>query len=198
MKKRISSEWIFIPAPIVNGDQAIRALKKGYRNSIFPSTEPLVKITDENKSILSNDPLERALALTILIKEGKLTREEIWRFTNDESPMVKKVALRGLGNPVDQTEREKYWEKVQKEASEFGVSEYWAYTLLKTATKEELPKWMSLVEYKTIDIWICINLFLRKFYPDAPEMEITPDPDPEIMDSIIAPVLDWYKYYKNS
>ncbi|WP_228503513.1 hypothetical protein, partial [Laceyella tengchongensis] len=79
-----------------------------------------------------------------------------------------------------------------------NVREFWAYTLLSTTTKEELDKWMSLVEYRTIDIWICINLFLRKFYPDAPEMEFSPDPDPKIMTSIVAPVLDWYKQSINS
>lgn len=186
------------PAPIVNGDKAMRALKGGYRNSQPPSSEPKVLVTDENRSILSEDPLERALALTMLIKKGKLTREEIWCYTEDESPMVKKVAIEGLGNPVDPIEREKYWEKVHKESSESGVKEYWAYTLLKTTTKEELHKWISLSGYKTIDIWICINLFLRKYYPNAPEMEITPDPDPELMDSIIEPVLDWYKDYRNA
>ncbi|KPC76886.1 hypothetical protein ADL26_04460 [Thermoactinomyces vulgaris] len=186
------------PAPIVNGDKAIQLLKEGYRNSKPPSTEPLVKVTDENQSILSKNPLERALSLTMLIKKEKLTRDEIWRHTNDESPMVKKVAIQGLGDPVDQLEREKYWSKVHKESSECGVREVWAYSLLSTTTKEELDKWMSLVEYRTIDIWICINLFLRKFYPDAPEMEISPDPDPKIMTSIVAPVLDWYKQSINS
>lgn len=186
------------PAPIVNGDQAMQALREGYRNSQAPSTKSKVLVTDESQSILSENPLERALALTMLIKKGKLTREEIWRYTTDESPMVKKVVIRGLGDPVDGIEREKYWDKVHKESSEFGVRELWAYTLLSTATKEEIHKWLSLVDYKTIDIWICINLFLQKHYSDAPEMKITPDPDPEVMDSIIAPVLDWYKHNRNS
>jgi serine protease AprX len=186
------------PAPIINGERALNALKDGYRNNKPPSTDPLVKVTNENESIISENPLERALALTMLIKNEKLKREEIWKQTNDESPMVKKVAIQGLGDPVDQIEREKYWNKVHKESSEFGVREFWAYTLLSTTTKEELDKWMSLVEYRTIDIWICINLFLRKFYPDAPEMEISPDPDPKIMTTIVAPVLDWYKQSINS
>lgn len=186
------------PAPIINAEKALRALKDGYRNSNPPSLEPLVKVTDENQSIQSEDPLERALALTILIKDNKLTREEIWRYGNDESPMVKKVALQGLGNPIDQIEREEYWNRVHQESSDFGVRESWAYTLLSTSTKEEIDKWMSLVEYQTIDIWICINLFFRKYYPDAPEMDILPDPDPKIMDSIIAPVLDWYRSFKEN
>lgn len=186
------------PAPIINGERAFNALKDGYRNNKPPSTEPLVKVTNENESILSENPLERALALTMLIKNEKLTREEIWKHTNDKSPMVKKVAVQGLGDPVNQFEREKYWSKIHKESSEFGVREFWAYTLLGTATKEELDKWMSLVVYKTIDIWICINMFLRKHYPDAPEMEILPDSEPEIMDSIVAPVLNWYKGHGNS
>lgn len=174
------------PAPIVNGDQALRVLREGYRNSEPPSTEPLVKVTDENQSILSENRLERALALTMLIKKGKLTREEIWEHARDESPMVKKVAIQGLGDPVDEIERKKYWEKVHEESSEFGVRESWAYTLLNTTTKEEIHKWLSLKEYKTIDIWICIHLFLQKYYPDAPEMEIAPDPDHELMNSILA------------
>ncbi|TCS95771.1 hypothetical protein [Hazenella coriacea] len=181
------------PAHIVNAEKALKALQDGYRNSNQPSLEPLVRVTDENQSILSDNPLERALALTILIKDNKLTREEIWKYTNDESPMVKKVALQGLGDPIDQIERREYWIRAHKESSDFGVRESWAYTLLNTTAKEELDKWMSLVEYKSIDIWICINLFLQKYFPDAPEMDILPDPDPTIMDSFIAPVLDWYK-----
>lgn len=183
------------PAPIMNGEKAIRTLKEGYRNSHPPSVEPLIKVADENQSILSENPLERALALTELIKNQKLTREEIWSYTNDESPMVKKVAIRGLGDPVDKIEREKYWDKLRKESSDFGVKECWAYTLLRTSTKDELHKWMSLVEYRSIDIRLCINLFLQKYYPDAPEMEHSPDPDPEIMNSLVASILDWYKKY---
>lgn len=186
------------PAPIINAEKALRALQDGYRNSNPPSLEPLVKVTDANQSIRSEDPLERALALTILIKDNKLSRDEIWKYADDESPMVKKVALQGLGDPIDHIEREKYWNRVHQDSSDFGVKECWAYLLLSAPVKEDLDHWMSLVDYKSIDIWICINLFLRKHYPDAPEIEHSPDSDPEVMDAIIAPVLDWYRSFKEN
>jgi hypothetical protein len=71
------------------------------------------------------------------------------------------------------------------------VREDWAYTLLNTSTKDELHKWISLVKHRSIDIQICINLFLRKYYPDAPSMEPSIDPNPEIMDALVEPMLDW-------
>jgi serine protease AprX len=35
--------------------------------------------------------------------------------------MVKKVALEGLGDPINSIERDRYWEKVYKEESTIGV-----------------------------------------------------------------------------
>ncbi|MBD1371896.1 S8/S53 family peptidase [Hazenella sp. IB182357] len=182
-----------LPAPVVNGAKAIEAIESGYRNDTPPSVKPRVKVTDADKSILSGDPLERALALTSFIQNKQLSRAEIWAYVDDESPLVKKVALRGLGDPINFGEREKYWERVYQESSEWGVREYWGYILLHTASPDEIHKWIALQANSTIDIWICINLFLQKFYPDAPKMEITPDPIPHIMDEAIAPVLDWYE-----
>ncbi|MBD1373401.1 S8 family serine peptidase [Hazenella sp. IB182357] len=110
-----------LPAPIINGAKALEAIKASYRNDTPPSVETLVKVTDENQSLLSPNPLERALALTSLMKTDKLTRAEIWNHTDDESPMVKKVAIRGLSQPVNDDERKKYWERLHQESSELGV-----------------------------------------------------------------------------
>ncbi|SHF34552.1 serine protease AprX [Seinonella peptonophila] len=186
------------PAPILNGDKVIQRLKEGFRNRHSPSYEPKVVVTDEKNSISSVNSLERALALTELIKKKKLTRARIWGYTQDESPIVKKVAIRGLGNPIDEMEREKYWRFLHKESSEFGVKEDWAYTLLPTAFKEELHQWIGIGKYYSIDIQICINMFLRKFYPDAPKLEPSPDPDLKVVRSIIQPVLDWYQTIQQS
>lgn len=98
---------------------------------------------------------------------------------------------------MNEKERQEFWRRVSLESSEFGVKESWAYALLQTAKQEELHNWMSLVKYPTIDIWICINLFLRRFYPEAPEIEISPDPDLHVMNETIAPVLKWYQDFKN-
>jgi serine protease AprX len=185
------------PAPILHAQNAIEALKTGYRNDHSPHLEPIVKVSDENQSILSKIPLERALVLTKLIKNEKLTREEIWNYTDDDSPMVKKVAIHGLGDPVDPHEKEKYWNKIHKESSEYGVREDWVYMLLHTATKEELHKWMYLYKYRSIDIRICMNLYLQKYYPDAPELEHSSDPAPQVMDELFSPLLDWYEGYEN-
>ncbi|MDQ0418620.1 hypothetical protein J2Z48_002823 [Croceifilum oryzae] len=185
-----------LTAPIFNAGKALKALQEGYRNGNTPSFEPLVEVVDASESIRSENPVERALALTILIKGNKLSRDEIWAYTDDESPMVKKVAVQGLGDSFDCIEREKYWNRVHQESSEYGMKEWWAYVLFFTTTKEELEQWMSLVDYKSIDIWICINLFLRKHYPHAPEIDIQPDPDPTLLHSLMYPVLIWYKGWK--
>ncbi|WP_044642204.1 S8 family serine peptidase [Risungbinella massiliensis] len=182
------------PAPIVNARKAFKALKEGNRNDKHLSLEPTVVVTNEKESILSADPLERSLALTMLIKDRQLSREEIWDYTNDESPMVKKVAIQGLGNPINQVERDLYWERVWGESSRDGVKESWAYTLLETSPIEELDKWMSLVETRSFDTRICITIFLQKYFPDAPEIEHSPDPDPKTMSAIVAPLVEWHKH----
>jgi serine protease AprX len=184
------------PAPIVDGAKAIRFLESGQQRNNPILTDPVVQITDENHSITSDNPLERALALTLLIKKGKLTREQIWEYATNESPMAKKVAIQGLGSPTDDIEREKIWERVHLESSDFGVREAWAYMLLETTTKEELSKWIDLVQYPSIDIQICINLFVQRYYPDAPGIEPLPDPDLEVMKATAAPLLAWYKNYQ--
>ncbi|MCH5586070.1 hypothetical protein MK805_14100 [Shimazuella sp. AN120528] len=181
------------PAPIINGDRAVHRLAKRDLSNEPISFDPLIKVTNEDQSILSINPLERALALTSLIKKGKKIREEIWEFTRDESPMVKKVAIHGLGSPINDREREKYWKQLHEESSDFGVKEDWAYTLLETSTKEELHKWMDFAPDNSIDIQICIHSFLREFYPDAPKVEPSPDPNPEVVKFFYTPILEWYK-----
>jgi serine protease AprX len=184
------------PAPILHAEKARNALQNGYRNNTSPSSNPLVKVTNENLSILSKDPLERSLALTILLKNDQMKREEVWKYTDDISPMVKKVAIQGLGDPISDLERKHYWNKVYKEKSDFGVKESWLYTLLRTSSAQEVDKWMSLVEFITIDSLICINLFLQKHYPEAPRMVISPDPS--MLVSTFSPVLEWYQFHIKS
>jgi serine protease AprX len=178
-----------LPAPIIHAERA----------RLLLSAEKSVSSVSETASLLSKserNELHRALSLTTMIMQHRPSREEIWKCTDDESSMVKKVAIRGLGSPLDQLERKRYWQHVHQEAKKDGVRESWVYALFSSTDKDELEQWMSLTDYRSIDIWICINLFLQNYYPDAPEMDISSDPDPKVMDDSISHVLEWYKQWK--
>ncbi|MBD1373933.1 S8/S53 family peptidase [Hazenella sp. IB182357] len=183
------------PAPIVNGEKAIEALEQGYCNDQSPPLTPKMVVTDAEKEIKSECPLKRALALTMLLQKEKIERSYIWSYVTDPSPLVCKVAIHGLHEPLNSIEREQYWEQLHRSPSQGGVKEYWAYVLLASTTKEEIHHWLALVPYKTVDIRVCINLFLKKYFPDAPEIEESTDPDPVVMEELLAPVVKWYQQF---
>ena len=64
------------------------------------------------------------------------------------------------------------------------------------ANKEELDKWMSLISDKDINVRLSVKNFLSRYYPEAPDLEHTPDSRIEIIPQIVQPVLEWYNLFR--
>lgn len=81
------------------------------------------------------DEIERALALSQLIESDLLTRKDVWPYTEDESAIVRKIAVYALKKPVNERERKRYWDAISTE-NEGGVRALYAFGLLQDAKKK--------------------------------------------------------------
>ncbi|MEK4237938.1 S8 family serine peptidase [Paenibacillus sp. FSL H7-0714] len=179
-------------APRVNVSNVIEALNDGYQKSGVPHHPSPIDVQNPSMSIISNDPIERGLAFSILVKQERCSREELWRFAHDDSPVVRKIAIWALQKPKDANERKIYWENLSKE-KEGGVRGWYAYGLLQDATKNEIDLWIPWTTDLNWTVRWCINGYLDKF-PEFPELEKTHDPD-SILDKAL-PIYEWYEKYK--
>jgi serine protease AprX len=180
------------PAPKVNASRIVEALSNHHVAPVLPTKSPIV-IHDPKSSLHSDDPVERSLALTCLIDQGQCTRDRLWAFLEDTSPVVKKTAIYGLKQPINSKERDLYWHHFLQAEEHGGVKSLWCYTLLIQSTKDEINRWLPLITDENIDVRWCVQSFLHQFYKDAPSMIHTPDPDPNLIPEIAAPILEWFK-----
>ena len=93
------------PAPIVNVRQTIEAICSNCEIPLLPVYPESIIIRNPTKELLSSNDIKRGMALTILINQGDCNREMLWRYVNDESPRVKKVAIWALQKPLDSEEK---------------------------------------------------------------------------------------------
>ncbi|MBS4221784.1 S8 family serine peptidase [Lederbergia citrea] len=185
-------------APTVDVAKTINVIQKGDPIPPLPSNAKENIIGDVGSDIYSKNEIKRGIALTKLIEQKNITREELWNFVDDPSPYVQKVAIWGLHKPINIDERELSWGYFSNSRSDvLGVREAWAYMLLFGANKEELDRWMQFVTDLSADVRHCVNYYLKKYYPDAPGLVHTPDTNTEVIQKIAAPVLQWYMYFSN-
>ncbi|MGD6779375.1 S8 family serine peptidase [Sutcliffiella horikoshii] len=140
-----------------------------------------------------------AIELTELIEKGKVKRDTLWEYLNDESSMVRKTVISyGLGSSIDKEERSRYWEHLKKSKSETGEKISWLYQLLRNASVEELDQWMELLKEKDIELTLGVKIYLESNFRDAPEITYLPDPNPEVISMSTEPVWNWYREYKRN
>ena len=186
------------PAPIVNVRQTIEAICSNCEIPLLPVYAEPITIRNPAKELLSSNDIKRGMALTMLVKQGNCNRDMLWRYVNDKSPRVKKVAIWALEKPLDEEEKKRCWKYFDNTKDNTnGIREIWGYILLNGANKEELDKWMSFITDKDINVRLSVRNFLKRYFPEAPDLEHTPDPSIDIIPQIVQPVLEWYKKYKD-
>lgn len=178
-------------APRVNASNVIKALNDGYETRGEPLFPCRAVVHNPSISIISDDPIERGLALSMLVEHERCSREELWRFVHDNSPVVRKIAVWALQKPIDANERMTFWEKLNKE-NEGGVRGWYAYGLLQDATKNEIALWIPWATDLNWTVRWCVNGYLDKFL-EFPKLEKTNDPD-LILEKAL-PVYEWYEKY---
>lgn len=177
------------PAPTVHVGKTLQALRAG---STLPEQLPRtssIQVRTPQASVESADEIECALALTMLAKQGGMSREVLWTFVQDEVVCVRKVAVRALDKPVNPAEREVYWEQLQTER-EGGVRGYWAYSLLQDAQPEERDLWIPWVVDANWTVRWCVKEYFGRL-ADAPALEMTFDPD--LIGQKALPLLEWHR-----
>lgn len=175
--------------PMVNVAKTLHAIET---EQLIPSVPSSLKKSLRHESLIKE--LKRGIELTKLIEQKSISREELWKFVDDPSPYVQKVAIWGLHKPSDNRERALAWKYFYNlKDDRLGVREAWSYMLLFGAIKEELNQWMRVVTDSSTDVRHCVKHFLAQYYPEAPSLEHTPDTNKEVIQMIADPVLRWYK-----
>ena len=175
-------------APRVFADNIIKSAtqnSKIAKRKIYP---PVIKIKSPLASLMSADPVERGLALTMLVRKGQYPRNKIWEHVTDPSPIVRKVAVWALQKPYTFDERMLFWEYLYAE-EESGVRGHWLYGLLHDAYKGELDLWMPWITDVNWSVRWCVSEYLKK-YAEFPKLETTHDPN--LVKEKALPVLKWY------
>lgn len=186
-------------APIVDIGKTLKIIQEGEAIPPLPTYSKPINIVDANFEIHSENEIKRGTALTMLIEKNKISRAKLWSFVEDPSPRIQKVAIWGLKKPINLDEKEMSWGYFDNsECDGFGVRESWAYMLLLGTNKEEIERWMPLVTDTSTDVRLCVRIFLKQYYPDAPSLEHTPDTNQDEIERIALPVLQWYKKYINN
>lgn len=203
LKKMLTSYGVSIInaknlAPSVHVGQIVDALSNGTANHQSISNLEFRDSKNHEINISSLEEIQRGKALTKLVDQGQYTREMLWETAEQGPARMEKVAIWALAKAMGISEKMRAWECFYKSDKDgTGVRESWAYMLLNGSEKEDLEQWMSLIIDESTDVRLCVKIFLERFYPDAPELEHTPDPNPDIIPDIINPVLGWYEGYKN-
>ncbi|MGF9696251.1 S8 family serine peptidase [Paenibacillus sp. MABNR03] len=182
-------------APRINVGRVTNSLEMGDKlpKSKNVNCLPSVK-TIAQASIHSSDEIERGLALTSLVQRQQCTRQDLWKFTEDDSSVVRKIAVFALIKPENEQERATFWERLSAE-SEGGVRGWYAYGLLQDADEVEAPKW---IPWSTDTNWAvrwCVSEYLSQYTDFLPQLEKTHDPD-LIQDKALA-VLQWLSSYRS-
>lgn len=56
------------------------------------------------------------MALSTLVRNQHCSRELLWQYLDDPSPVVRKIAVSGLDKPLNEQERDVFWERLEKES----------------------------------------------------------------------------------
>ncbi|WP_405156620.1 S8 family serine peptidase [Paenibacillus sp. FSL K6-0108] len=177
------------PAPRINVANTIRYLKTVGGPKYIPNTLLITSIQNPFVAIHSMDEIERALALTMLVRSNVLSREELWDFTEDSSPIVRKIAVSTLREPINEQERKFYWECLLHE-KEGGVRGWYMHGLLQNAPKEEIHNWMNSATDINWSVRWCVSEYMAQYPEYFPQLEKTQDPDSIQANAL--PLWQWY------
>lgn len=186
------------PGVRVNAARAIQALKDRSVRPPWPELPPPVVVTDPNRSLESNDAVERALAVSALAwrpeqfrpEGGDDLREVFWRLLRDDAPTVRKAAASALRAPRSNRERERFWKALHEE-KDMGVRGQLATMLLGGAERDSLDDWVPLAKDPNFSARWCVIKVLREHYPDAPRLDQAFLP--EDIEKKAEPVFSWYR-----
>lgn len=151
-------------------------------------TLPSLQIRHTLKELHSQDDTNRAVALSTLVEKHLCSRDLLWQYTYDHSPFVKKIAVSALEKPINEEERQDFWDRLAQE-SEGGVRGWYAYALLQDARKNEGSQWIPLSTDLNWTVRWCVREYLAMFPEFFPQLEITHDPDSII--SKASPLIQW-------
>ncbi|MBE1442582.1 S8/S53 family peptidase [Paenibacillus sp. OAS669] len=143
-----------------------------------------------DKNDIYDGTIDRAVGLTRLIDDHEIKREDLKEILKDPSPVIRKVAIYGLGKPKNEEERNAYWYRFWDSPKDTGESILWLNHLLIGADRNELEKWINLLQCSLADVTIVVNQYLERFYPDAPKIQIGSDLN--IFDCDLKEVYRWY------
>ncbi|OKP94382.1 hypothetical protein A3849_29380 [Paenibacillus sp. P46E] len=176
-------------APRINVGRVIHGLEMGDLPKRIKHGLPGVTRVDHS-SIKSLDEIERGLALSSLVQHQLCTRQELWEFTEDESSVVRRIAVFALIKPINEHERTIYWNRLNEEC-EGGVRGWYTYGLLQDADILECTKWAQWATDMNWTVRWCVSEYLSKYADSLPQLEKTHDPD-LIQDKAFS-ILQWLK-----
>lgn len=187
-----------VPIPKMDVTNMMKVISADYRTEVQRANHrPSSSVNEGTMSITSEDPVVRARVLTDFIEKEQISRESLWNYLTDSSPVVRKTVISyGLGIPKDEKERSVYWNHFYNSEQKTGEKISWLHQLLISSTSDELDYWMDLIKEKELENILCVKTYLEKYYPEAPWTAHTPDPDPDFIAEITEPVLRWYKEYR--
>ncbi|WP_339265310.1 S8 family serine peptidase [Paenibacillus sp. FSL W8-0187] len=175
-------------APRINVTKAKTAIELGLITNQPQETLPSLQIRHTLKELHSQDDTKRAVALSTLVEKHLCSRDLLWQYTYDHSPIVKKIAVSALEKPINEAERQDFWDRLAQE-SEGGVRGWYAYALLQDARKNEGSQWIPLSTDINWTVRWCVSEYLAMFPDFFPQLETTHDPDSIL--SKASPLIQW-------
>lgn len=178
------------PAPRINVHKVESAIEAGLIIHDPGKKLPSLDAKDPSVALHSQDEMEKAVALSKLVRNQLCSRENLWEYLNDHSPIIRKIAVSALEKPLNEHEREAFWERLMKE-SEGGVRGLLAYGLLQDIRENEASKWIPWSRDHNWSVRWCVSEYLAKFPGSHPQLEMTHDPDSINLKA--SPLIQWLK-----
>ncbi|WJH29109.1 S8 family serine peptidase [Paenibacillus sp. CC-CFT742] len=181
-------------APRINVGNVIHSLEMQVNLKKANQCVSCVRIAGQDHSIESSDDIERGLALSKLVQQQNVTRQELWKYAEDESDVIRKIAVYALAKPEDEYERSLYWKRLSEE-SEGGVRGWYAHGLLQNTNESEVSKWIPCSTDSNWAVRWSVSEYLARYAESFPQLEKTHDPD--LIQEEASKVLLWLKKSKD-
>lgn len=181
-------------APRINVGNVIHSLEMQVNLKKANQCVSCVRIAGHDHSIESSDDIERGLALSKLVQQQNVTRQELWKYAEDESDVIRKIAVYALAKPEDEYERSLYWKRLSEE-SEGGVRGWYAHGLLQNTNESEVSKWIPCSTDSNWAVRWSVSEYLARYVESFPQLEKTHDSD--LIQEKASKVLLWLKKSKD-
>lgn len=177
-------------APRVNVTKAKIAIELGQITNRPQGALRSLRIGHTTIELHSQDDIKRAISLSTLVERQLYSRNLLWQYSLDCSPIVRRIAVCALDKPINENERKVFWERLAQE-SEGGVRGWYAYALLQDARENESSKWIPLSTDINWTVRWCVKEYLAMFPDFFPPFEPTHNPDSII--SKATPLIQWLR-----